>query len=488
MLEQSESASFEPEFAGIVEAAPVGVLLVNAEGQIAYVNAALENMFGYDRAAMLGQSVEMLLPEDRRAAHVDFRKMFFRAPAARTMGSGRELYARHRSGDLFPIEIGLGMLGSGGRAQAAAFVIDISARRNAEQRLAALIDALPVGVLVANQEGKIELANPSLARMFGYEMAELRGQTIEMLLPGRMRAQHPKLREGYMDAPAVRGMGEGRDLLAQHKFGLEFPVEVALSPIATKTGRLVLAVVSDISLRKSLEDQLKLANTNLEEFTYVASHDLRSPLRGIADLLSWIKEDLGADQLSDTVSRNFERAEVRIEKAERMIDELLDYARAGARDSVQVDFDLAELVQEAITLVHNPAGVIIENLVEETHLNSARVPLATAVRNLIDNAVKHIGRPDGRVALRCREGQHYFVISVEDNGPGIAEGSEERIFKLFHRASTTTTGSGVGLAMTRRMIQTHGGQVRLAKPQILSGACFEVLWPRFKLKEQFDDE
>ncbi|UJB30743.1 PAS domain S-box protein [Chromobacterium sp. Beijing] len=347
-------ASGNAGLASVVEAAPVGVLVVAADGRMLYVNSALENMFGYSKAQLLGQAVEMLLPADIRERHLDFRQLFFSHPTPRTMGSGRELFAQHADGRQFPIEIGLGSMPHEDEICAVAFVSDITPRRRLEHRFAKVVASLPIGLLMAGADGKISMTNQALDALFGYSPGELTGQPVEVLLPQRVRQGHPALRAAFAKAPEVRAMGSGRDLLAQHKNGSEFPVEVGLTPLETEGERLVLAAITDISLRKKFEETLQQANAQLEEFTYVASHDLRSPLRGIADLISWIREDLDPSQLSADIERNFVRAEERIARAERMIEDLLEYARAGRQDERVEEVDPGLLVRETLELLDIP--------------------------------------------------------------------------------------------------------------------------------------
>ncbi|AXT46677.1 sensor histidine kinase [Chromobacterium rhizoryzae] len=469
--------------ASVVEAAPVGVLVVAVNGRMLYVNSALENMFGYSKAQLLGQPVEMLLPAEIRERHLDFRQLFFANPTPRTMGSGRELFAQHADGRQFPIEIGLGSMPHDDEVCAVAFVSDITPRRRLEHRFSKVVSSLPIGLLMAGADGRISMTNQALDAMFGYPPGELVGKPVEVLLPQRVRNGHPALRSAFAKAPEVRAMGSGRDLLAQHRDGSEFPVEVGLTPLETEGERQVLAAITDISLRKKFEETLQQANAQLEEFTYVASHDLRSPLRGIADLISWIREDLDPSQLSADIEKNFARAEERIARAERMIEDLLEYARAGRQDERVEEIDPGQLVRETVDLLDISPDFRLEVEINARPFPAARTPLSLAIRNLLSNACKHHGGGKGVIRITVEEEGRFNLFTVEDDGVGVPEGSEERIFKLFHRASSQAAGHGVGLAVTRRMVNSNGGTVILDRNGMLGGACFRIRWPRFPLKE-----
>ncbi|WP_255351633.1 ATP-binding protein [Novosphingobium sp. ST904] len=282
-------------------------------------------------------------------------------------------------------------------------------------------------------------------------------------------------------------MGTGRDLTGLHRSGQEIPVEIALTRLENAAQPMFMAIVSDISSRKRSETALQQTNAQLEEFTYVASHDLRSPLRGIGDLVTWIREDLSGFELPDDVQYNFDRISLRIDRAEQMIDDLLRYARAGVRDTDMETISPAELVEEALALALVPDSFTIEVDLQGGDIVAPRAPLSTSLRNLIGNAVKHHGGASGRVRITMREEGRFSVFTVDDDGQGVTPGNEERIFKLFHRASPGTNGDGVGLAFTRRMINAHGGMVTVRSPGALGGASFEIHWPRILLKEHEDE-
>lgn len=361
----------------------------------------------------------------------------------------------------------------------------------AERRFSEMFETLPLGLVVVDGRGRIAQANVMLAGQFGYPVEDMIGQPLNMLLPERYRAAHVGHVADYCAAPASRMMASGRDLTGLHSSGREFPVEIALTRFENPGQPLFMAVVSDVTHRKRSESALQQTNAQLEEFTYVASHDLRSPLRGIGDLVTWIREDLaevwGEDALPEAVRHNFDRITQRIERCEQMIDDLLSYARAGVRDPKLHRIEPRELVEEAMAMVTIPDRFTVDVEIEGGDLMAPRAPLSTSLRNLIANAVKHHGGEEGHIRIAMREEGRFSIFTVEDDGQGIPPGAEERIFKLFHRASPGTDGDGVGLAFTRRMINAHGGMVTVQGRGPLGGASFEVHWPRILLRENDDD-
>lgn len=467
----------EDLLAQVVEAAPMGVVMIDATGTIQLVNGALVRMFGYPREELLGRSIEELLPERYRDGHVGLRQSYFADPKPRAMGAGRELYARRADGSEFPIEIGLSAVTTSAGTQAVATVIDISARKRLEKTFQSIVASAPYGLLMIDETGRIELCNARLERMFGYATNELIGRSVDDLLPERYRADHGGHRRAFAAAPAAREMGEGRDLMAMHKSGAEFPVEIGLNPVPGERGLRVLAAVTDISKRKQIELDLRQANAHLEEFSYVASHDLKSPIRGIGDLVSWLGEDLG-DAAAPEVKHNLERIGVRVKRMERIIDDLLTYARAGRASTELTLVDPRALVDEIRELLP-PAFEVAVHCTAAPFM-ATRTPLETVLRNLISNAVKHHDKDRGRIDITISEADLYCEFTVADDGPGIAFKARDRVFRMFQTATVAERGgSGIGLAVSRRLVEAHGGRITLDSAAATRGATFRFLWPRF---------
>mgnify|MGYP000682527927 CR=1 FL=1 len=464
----------------MVDYIPVGAMLIDNEGFIVNVNEEIEQTLGYSKEELKNNTVEHLLPKEFRGNHHSLMSQFFANPNKRRMGIGQELYALRKDGKKIPIEIGLNPINNRGLSWVLITLIDISPRIKANYMFQQSINAAPHGVLIINTDGVITLTNPSLCESFGYRKSELIGNKVEMLLPERYRKNHLGQRRSFNDNPSKRIMGIGRDLTALHKNGKEFPVEIGISPIEDgETTGMVLVTLTDITERKRMEMDLKETNTNLEEFTYVASHDLRSPLRGIADLLEWVKEDLEPDP-AESITRNIDRIAIRIKRMEQLIDNLLRYARAGKAVTKTKDININQLFDDVLELVQPPSGFTLERRVDLKQLVCVATPLETILRNLISNAIKHHDREEGRILIKCKAENNMCHFSVSDDGPGIPESAMGRIFKLFQTVSSADRqGSGIGLSVSRRLAETHGGRVSVELNSPQKGVTFHVWWPRF---------
>ncbi len=469
--------------AQLVDGSPSGLVVVDAEGTIVLANLEIERMFGHPRSELVGRRIEVLLPGQRREAHVAQRCAYAASPSPRAMGAGRELFGLRRDGTEFPVEVGLNVIASERGPLIAAAVIDITTRRQDEASFGDVVDAAPYGMLVVDGAGTIALANAMMSRIVGYSRAEMIGQPVELLLPERHRKGHTGLRGGFLRAPALRSMGANRDLTARHKDGTEILVEIGLNPLTWRGQTMVLAALIDITVRKKLELELRQANAHLEEFTYVASHDLKSPLRGISDLVEWLREDL-ADLDNQSVHHNLERVQLRVSRMESIISDLLAYARAGRTSTVVGAVVPRDLIDAVLELESPPPTFRVAIACDAGPFRTARVPLETVMRNLISNAIHHHDREDGQIAITVGEEDSYCHFAISDDGPGIPPQSRDRVFKLFQTVSAfERRGSGIGLAIAKRLVEGHGGRIEVVPNDPGRGVTFHVWWPRFQRKE-----
>ncbi len=443
------------------------------------VNGALLRVFGYRRADLIGQPIANFLPISVHEVRQSLLEATVSSLFPRAIGLSRDLLARHIDGREFPVEVLFGPLATPKETMILASVIDASHRASLQSTFGRVFASATHGMALVDGDGRIALLNEYLAAMLGYTPTDLAGQPVELLLPEQYRARHGELMRSFQAAPATRRMGAGRELMARHANGADLPVEIGLGEVQWRNQRLTMMSVIDISARRRAEVELKQANENLREFTRVASHDLRSPLRGIADLVEWVREDLG-DNPKAEVAHNLGRIADRVSRLEQLISDLLRYARSEQIDSECVRVDFTALVQDILRVEPLPSGFVIDINVDNEPIWAPQTPLETVLRNLISNAVKHHDRQMGQISVDVRDDQGLCRISVSDDGPGIREHAKERIFRLFQTTgSVKRTGLGLGLAFAKRLIEIHGGRIELVSPLANQrGSCFRLWWPR----------
>ena len=223
---------------------------------------------------------------------------------------------------------------------------------------------------------------------------------------------------------------------------------------------------------------LKKSNQDLDQFAYVASHDLKAPLRGIANLSEWLEEDLGA-AVTPTAAEQLRLLRGRVHRLEALIDGILDYSRAG-RDRHQAErVAVGPLVREVVELLDPPAGIQVEVEGAMPELETERTPLQQVFMNLVGNAIKHTHREDARVQISVRHQDGFYDFSVSDNGPGIAPEFHQKVWGIFQtlEARDQVEGTGIGLAVVKKVVESRGGRAWLeSKPG--AGATFHFTWPQ----------
>jgi PAS domain S-box-containing protein len=223
---------------------------------------------------------------------------------------------------------------------------------------------------------------------------------------------------------------------------------------------------------------LELSNRELDQFAYVASHDLKAPLRGIANLSTWIEEDLGGE-VTPQVREHLDLLRGRAHRMEGLIDGVLQYSRAGRVLEAPVRTDVSTLLREIVDLLAPPAGVEIRLAEDLPVLVTERVPLQQALMNLLGNAVKYAGGEGAEVRVAAEDRGDRVEFAVADNGPGIAPEYHDRIFGIFQtlEARDRVEGTGIGLSLVKKLVESRGGRVWVESEEG-AGATFRFTWPK----------
>ena len=264
-------------------------------------------------------------------------------------------------------------------------------------------------------------------------------------------------------------------------------VDFSITPVRNSNGDIewLIAEGRDITERKRGEEELQKKNAALERFIYTVSHDLKTPLVTIKAFLGYLDEDLRG-QKAELVDRDLGYIREAADKMWRLLDELLSLARVGHKMNDPVEVPLQDIVDEAITQVASQIlarGVHMEATREPVWLYGDRPRLVEVFQNLIDNAVKFLGdQPAPRVEIGLEQSAGELVLFVRDNGKGIDPRHQSKLFGLFEKLDVSQPGTGIGLALVRRIIELHGGKIWVQSDGLAQGATFRFTLAKTRLK------
>ena len=389
-----------------------------------------------------------------------------------------------------------------------------------------LVDSVAdYAIILLHPDGRVASWNEGAQRIKGYAPHEILGRSFEAFYPPEaVAAGFPK--HELEEAERV-GRFEDEDWRVR-KDGSRFWANVVVTALHDTQGRLVGfgKVTRDLTARRQTEEQARqlaaeqaaraeaarrseelqrineqlesaledtrrardnaersaaaaeAAYRELDQFAYVASHDLKAPLRGIGSLAQWIQDDIGESLTGDS-AEHMRLLQGRVHRMQALIDGVLAYSRAGRTLTAPEPVDSGALVREVLELLDFPDGVEIQVAPHMPQLQAERVPLQQVFMNLIDNAVKYArgARPDVRVEVAWRELGNAYEFWVRDNGPGIAREYQERIWGIFQTlaARDKVEGTGIGLSVVKKIVESRGGRVGV-ESEPGQGATFRFTW------------
>jgi PAS domain S-box-containing protein len=363
----------------------------------------------------------------------------------------------------------------------------------------AIVSKVVDGVVILDRNACIESINTAASFIFGYSFAEVVGQNLSCLL-GDLPSD--SLSNSDYGVNHLLSHGQQWQATGRRSNGETFPVEVSVSQIAFN--QQLIVIMRDITERQQTAQKLQaraeeltqlnaiLAATNaelrsrnqeLDQFAYVASHDLKAPLRAIASLSEWIEEDL-AEQIPDENRYQMSLLRSRVKRMEGLINGLLYYSRIG-RTHVPIEtVDVRALIEEIIDSLAPPSTFTFNIGAELPIINTRRLPLRQVLANLLDNAFMHHPRLDGNVTLSVTDGGRWYEFTIQDDGNGIDPSYHDKIFTIFQTLEPRDTreSTGIGLAIVKKILETEGGSISVYS-QEGQGSAFRFTWLKAPLPQ-----
>ena len=514
MTSPKGEAAGEERFRLVVEAAPNAMVMIDRAGKIVMVNTQAERVFGYSRAELMGQPVEMLVPERFRSRHPELRRTFFADPRPRLMGAGRDLYGLKKDGSEFPVEIGLNPIETDEGTMVLSAIVDITARkaaelalRESEQRYTILIDGVTdYAIYMVDPNGIVTNWNRGAQRIEGYRTEEIVGRHFSCFYTEEDRAAN--VPQQALEIAARDGRFE-TETWRVRKDGSRFLASVVIDALKDDSGQLIgfAKITRDVTERiqaaRELEEarislvqsraeealrraQAELAHVNrvttVGQLTASIAHEVSQPIAGVVTNAEAALRWLGAsppnlDEIRDALGRILKDGK----RAGNVIGRIRGLVKKAP--PLKDRFDLNEAVLDVIALTRSEVlkhGVSLETQLatELAPVEGDRVQLQQVILNLILNAVEAFsGIDEGARELRIsteREASGGVRVTVLDSGPGLDPQSADRLFEAFY--TTKPEGMGMGLAICRSIIEAHGGRL-WAEANEPRGAVFQFTLP-----------
>ncbi|MCY1270191.1 Sensor histidine kinase RcsC [compost metagenome] len=471
----SELAEREERFRLLLQHLPVATLTCLEDGRIEMANARTGELFGSTTENLVGQNLRRFLP-----GLLDLPQQLSRQAPTELV----ETELLQDDGERIAVAFSLSTINHGRDPRYLLNLVDLQARKSAEERFRLVVEASPNAIVLVDSRGRVAMVNRQTEQLFGYNRAEMLGSSVEMLLPESLREAHVALRDSFQQKPEQRRMGNNRELFGQHRDGHLIPLEVGLSPIRTGRELMVQAVIIDISERKAAEQQLRdqaeqlmLANRYKSEFLANMSHELRTPLNSILILSDQLRQNM-AGNLSEKQTRHADIIHRSGSDLLQLINDVLDLSKVEAGrmqlrlEPLNVQDMLAELDGSLRPMAE------IKGLRLSTHvqagvprvIHSDRVRLHQILRNLLSNALKFTEHGEVELSVELDpaaaiDEREVLCFSVRDTGIGIPEDQHERIFQAFQQIDGSTSrrfgGTGLGLAITRQLVLALDGDITL---------------------------
>lgn len=334
-------------------------------------------------------------------------------------------------------------------------------------------------IIVTDEFGCIEDCNPSAERLFEASKEDLCGNHITKFIQ-RMEIHDATDKDPEKEITNV-------EVKAKKNDGSKFPAEITYSQVYAKGRYMHTFTIRDSTERKKAEETLQSyaraleqSNHELDQFAYVASHDLKAPLRVIDNASRWLEEDL-ADKVDEESRENLKLMQGRVVRMERLLDDLLEYSRIGRKSDKRFSEHISgeELMQNIVGLLAPPLGFSVTVTDTFKTIKVMKMPLEQILLNLISNAIKHHDKKGGIITISAEESDDRYTISVKDDGPGIPKEFQQQVFKMFQtlQPRDKVEGSGMGLAMVQKYVESIGESL-LLESEGGQGCKFTFVYPK----------
>ena len=466
------------------------VIICDKEGKIEWVNESFEKVTGYNNQEVIGKKPGSFLQgEETDKETIAYLK--------KQVALGEPFhceilnYAKDRTKYWVRIH-GQALKNSDGQIiKFFAIEEDISNEKSYQEALkyekekySSIIANMNLGLLEVDNDDVILFSNQSFLEMSGYALEELIGKNATDLL---VNEQSKNIIAQQNDSRKHK-VSDSYEILAKTKKGEDRYWIISGGPNYDSKGNVIgsIGIHLDITQQKNLELQkeqllqrLEKQNQQLSDYAQIVSHDLKSPLRSIHSLITWIKED-NQKEFSEQTLNYLKLIEGKVEKMDHLIQGILTYSKLDTLDNGYEEVDTNDIIQNIIQIIHIPdnVDVIISNSLPT--VTADRYRMQQLFQNLIGNAVTYIDKPKGKVVVNYKEEKDHHLFSITDNGPGIAPENQDKIFKIFQSFTNHEKSTGIGLSIVKKIIENYKGEIWLESQENIGTTFFVKIPKRIK--------
>jgi len=470
----------EPILQSIFESAVEGIIVIDGKGIIKAFNPAAERLFGYRAQEVLGQNVNLLMPSPDREQHDRYIANYLQTGIAKIIGTGREVRGRRKDGSTFPLHLSVGRMELDGEPAFTGILHDLSRRaeigealRKSEERLRSIVESAVDAIVVIDDRGLIQAFNPSAERLFGYTISEVMGQNVNMLMPSPDHERHDGYLQHYLTTGEQKIIGIGREVTGLKKDGTRFPVHLSVGEMKSEGKRSFTGILHDLSDRVALEQRLieQKSLAKLGEMAAVVAHEVKNPIAGIRGALQVITSRMPVEQRDRTILLDII---TRLDALNRIVQDMLMFARPRALR--QEAITLGALIGDTASMIERDPGMVnLEiSVAGATDIAGDRELLQVVFQNILMNAAQAM-EGQGRIDVTIADLDGLCRVSVADHGPGMPEEVQQKAFDAFF--TTKHRGTGLGLPIAKRVVEAHGGTIRIDTPPD-GGTTISIELPR----------
>lgn len=509
----------------VLKSATDAIVVCEESGNVLKWNSSAERIFGWTEKEIMNKPMDIIMPKKYRPHHAAGMKRYIETGDPKIIGGTVEIEGLKKDGTVFPVEIALGAWEIDGHHYFCGMLRDISERKKSENeliklkeelekrvetrtqelsdtnlqlqeekvesnkareevnRLAAIVNESDDSIISMTLDGTLTSWNGGAQKLYGYTAKEAIGQNLSLVCQKEDQGELKNILNLLGQGTNV----ENHETIRITKEGKVVPISISYSPLRDKQGAVVgiSGIARNIADQKNFEKEqkrlikkLEATNKELESFAYITSHDLKAPLRAIGSLSDWIYADY-AHVMSDEGKEHLMLLKSRVQRMYDLIEGILQYSRVGRKDGSLVELDLNQVVSDAIKFMDIPDYVTININQDLPTLVMHKTHPTQIFENLISNAVKYGKKENAEVTISAKEFSQFWRFSVKDNGPGIEEHHQTKIFEIFQtlKSRDEVESTGIGLTIVKKIVEHAGGEIWLDST-IGQGTTFYFTLPK----------